>query len=166
MQYLKKSEYICSSWLRGFLCCEPWCPVLIILKSFFLVIKKNIGPWVHIIHQYDVKDYSSQSNASPEPHVVVDFLASYEVLSMVLMQWSRCRCFGHFVLLSDWLSLNLLVSDLLVLVVKWYCASFPFFLLLCITLCTILSYLQEPQTSSLKDTKVIGFNVSRLTQKH
>lgn len=85
-------------------------------KVLFLVIKKNIGPRGRV-RQHNVKDKSSWSNASPEPHVVVDFLASYEVLSMVLMQRSRCRCFGHFVLLSDWLSLDLLVSDLLVLVV-------------------------------------------------
>lgn len=78
--------------------------------------QKNTGP-LGCVHQYDVKDKSSRRNASPEPHVVVDFLASYEVLSMVLMQRSRCRCFGHFVLLSDWLSLHLLMSDLLVLVV-------------------------------------------------
>lgn len=144
MQYLKKSELICSSWLWGVPCCEPRCPALIILKSFFSVIKKNIGPR-GCVRQYNVKDKSSRSNASPEPHVVVDFLASYEVLSMVLMQRSRCRCFGHFVLLSDWLSLDLLVSDLLVLVVMWHCASFPFFWLLYITLRTILSSLWEPK---------------------
>lgn len=46
-----------------------------------------------------------------EPHVVVDVLASYEVLSMVLMQRSRYRCPGHFVLLSDWPDLDLLTRD-------------------------------------------------------
>lgn len=43
--------------------------------------------------------------------MVVDVLASYEVLSMVLMQRSRYRCPGHFVLLSDWPDLDLLTRD-------------------------------------------------------
>lgn len=53
-----------------------------------------------------------------KPHVVVDVSASYEVLSMVLMQRSRCRCLGHFVLSSDRSDLDVPTNDKLEVVTQ------------------------------------------------
>lgn len=74
---------------------------------------------------WEVPDLRGCARHQNQPHVAVDILAWSKVLSMVLMQRSRCRRPGHFVVWGDWLDPELLADDSLVVVTKRCNTKFP-----------------------------------------